>query len=370
MPLEIQIGQVLEGSYLANQNDLVGLETALNFVRNRSVLVKANIDCSLLPGCPEKARKTIIQLVMIEWGILGLSSSTAGLFLANHYQALGPYFGSVDGHNWPNDPLAKAPAPLESIFHQMLLRMTELMSHGKLSSVSMLDLPAFGSKIAWLKKHHRREPNWPTEMNFATYNKSEKKTPEFFKGYKILLTHWESYSNKVYQKDPLARFTPEMKSNYYLNFTNHIRADWSSFLTASHGSFKTASNQTLPIWNEVAKKLFNATHISNDKSGKGLYDKLIMQCGFREEISKKKHFDLKGGCSSFHPTLTTNGMCHSFNSDNTSNIWQSSNITKFFSSMFPGIQSQKKFQLQDDGMFLNIAIEIISGNQNSISLKK
>ena len=361
MPLEIQIGQVLDASYLliplGKGNNL---ETALNFVKNKAALMKADIDCFLLPGCPEKARKIIIQLIMIEWGILGLGSSTPGLFLANHFQALGPYFGNVDGHNWPNDPLAKAPTSLESVFHQKMLRMTELISHGKLSSVSMLDLPAFGSKIAWLKKHHKREPNWPTEMNFAIHNNSEKNMPEFFKTYKTLLTHWENFNVKVYLNDPLATLTPEMKVNQFLNFTNHIRADWSTFLIAMHGSFKTASNQTLPIWNDIAKKLFSTSHISNDISGKGLYDKVIMQCGFREDMSKKNKFNVKGGCNSFHPTLTTNGMCHSFNSEISSNIWQSSNITKSFATTFPLEQSEKKFRRQNDapndGMFLNIML--------------
>ena len=354
MPLEIQIAQVLDASYLIPFGK-GGVDIALNFVRNKSYSVKSDLDCSLIPGCPEKARKTIIQLLMIEWGIFGLGSSTAGLFLADHYQALGPYFGSVDGHNWPSDPLAKTPAPLESAFHQKMLRMTELMSHGKLSSVSMLDLPAFGSKIAWLKKRHKREPNWPTEMNFAIYNKSEKNMQEFFRKYKTLLTHWENFIMKVYQNDPLTTFTPEMKVSQSLDFTNHIKADLTSFLIAIHGSFKTASNKTLPIWNEVAKKLFKAQHISEDMSGKGLHDKLIMQCGFREDMSKKKQFNLKGGCDSFHPTLTTNGMCYSFNSEITSNIWKSSNITKSISNIFPWKRSEKKFQRQYDGMFLNIA---------------
>ena len=357
MPLEIQIAQQVDASYLLPFGK-GGLDIALNFVKSKPTLNKTYMDCSLLPGCQKKARKTIIQLMMVDWGIFGLGSSTAGLFLANHYQDLGPYFGDVDGHDWPNNPLAKAPAPLESVFHQVLLKMTELMSHGKLSTVSMLDLPAFGSKIAWLKKNHKREPNWPTEMNFAIHNKTEKNMPEVFKNYKTLLTHWENYIMKVYRKDPMTMFTPEMKVNTFLSFTNHIRADLSTFLFAIHGSFKTASEQTLPIWKEVAKKLFNATHISSDKLGKGLYDKLIMQCGFREDMSKKEHFNLKGGCDSFYPTLTTNGMCHSFNSEISSNIWQSSNITNSFSTTFPREQSEKKFQRQNDapndGMFLDI----------------
>ena len=60
MPLEIQIGQVLDASYLliplGKGNNL---ETALNFVKNKAALMKADIDCFLLPGCSEKASKII-----------------------------------------------------------------------------------------------------------------------------------------------------------------------------------------------------------------------------------------------------------------------------------------------------------------------
>ena len=44
---------------------------------------------------------------------------------------------------------------------------TNLWSQGKMENVSILDLPAFGSKIPQLKKSHSKEPNWPIETNFA-----------------------------------------------------------------------------------------------------------------------------------------------------------------------------------------------------------
>ena len=37
---------------------------------------------------------------MIEWGIYGLGESTAGMFLAFYYSAVGPYFGNEDGKGW------------------------------------------------------------------------------------------------------------------------------------------------------------------------------------------------------------------------------------------------------------------------------
>ena len=330
MPLEIEIGQVLDASYLP-PNGPGGLETALNFVKNKANLTKANIDCSLLPRCLEKARKTIIQLIMIEWGILGIGSSTAGLFLANHYQALGPYFGNVDSHNWPNEPLAKEPSPLESAFHEKMVKMTELMSPRKPLNISLLDLPAFGSNIAWLKKHHKREPNWPTEMNFAILQKSKNHMPEVFKSYKKLLSDWENYMIKVILKDPLATFTSEMKFSQFFSFTSHIKEDFATFLVAIHGSFLSASSETLPIWRKVANDLFGTKNVLKRPSSKALYDNLIMQCGFKEDILKQEKV---GRCQLFEPSLTTNGLCYSFNGETTSNTWKSTEVTNSMSKLF------------------------------------
>ena len=330
MPLEIQIGQVLDASFLP-PNGPGGLETALNFVKKKSALMEADINCSLLPGCPERARKTILQLILIEWGVLGVGSSTAGLFLANHYQALGPYFGDVDGHNWPNEPLVKAPSPLESAFQNKMVKMTQLMSLGKLSNISLLDLPAFGSNIPWLKKHHKREPNWPTEMNFAIQQKSTNNMPEIFKSYKTMLTHWENYMMEFYRNNPLATFTPEMKVSPYLSFTNHIKDDFETFLVAIHGSFLSASSETLPIWTKVANDLFGTKNVLNRTSGKALYDNLIIQCGFKEDILKQKKED---HCQLFEPSLTTNGLCYSFNGETTSNTWKSTEVTDSMNKIF------------------------------------
>ena len=343
MPLEIQIGQLLDVSYLSPFGP-GSLQIALNFVKNKSASMQTDVDCSLLPGCPEKARKTVIQLIMIEWGILGLGSSTPGLFLAEYYKFLGPYFGSVYGHNWPNDPLAKAPTPLESVFHLKMQRMTELMSHGKLSNVSLLDLPAFGSNIAWLRKSHKREQNWPTEMNYAIHNNHDKNIPEAFKSYKIQLTQWEKYMNKVYRKAPLPSFTPKMKVNQFFNFTKHITKDITTFLSAIHGSFLTASNETLPIWINVSKDLFSSKNVLDGTSGKSSYDKLIMQCGFKEDILKQKKAVTDAGCQLFTTSLTTNGLCYSFNGETTSNTWKSSEVTNSIEELFHMRKSTEVFE--------------------------
>ena len=87
-------------------------------------------------------------------GILELGDLGAGLFLANHFSLVGPYFGSTDGPNWPSRPLSKEPSLQESYLHKEMMRLTAILSNGKLKNISILDLPAFAcSKIAHFEKH-------------------------------------------------------------------------------------------------------------------------------------------------------------------------------------------------------------------------
>ena len=67
----------------------------------------------------------------------------------------------------------------------------------------------------------------------------------------------------------------------------------------------------------------------------GIYDKSIIHCAFREDLRKKKFPDDNGGCEGFQPSLTTNGMCYTFNGKSTSELWKSSKMISTFDSMFP-----------------------------------
>ena len=97
-----------------------------------------------IPGCQEKARRAILQLLMmLQWGIMGFGDLAAGLFLVNHYSFIGPYFGSTDGPNWPHTPLSKDPSLQESFLHKEMMRITEVLSEGKLKHISILAFACF-----------------------------------------------------------------------------------------------------------------------------------------------------------------------------------------------------------------------------------
>ena len=69
---------------------------------------------------------------------------------------------------------------------------------------------------------------------------------------------------------------------------------------------------------------------------------MIIDCAFRENLRRKKFPDSIGGCEDFHPSLTTNGMCYTFNGKDTSDLWKSSEMIKTFSSLFPSRSKSDK----------------------------
>ena len=108
------------------------------------------------------------------------------------------------------------------------------------------------------------------------------------------------------------------------------------------GSFHTASRYPFPIWNETAGKAFSHIKGDNFVKRRGVYDKIIIDCAFRESLKLKKLPDSNGGCEGFQPSLTTNGMCYTFNGKETSQLWKFSEMINTFANLFPSHSSDNK----------------------------
>ena len=117
-----------------------------------------------------------------------------------------------------------------------------------------------------------------------------------------------------------------------------------TFLIALHGSFLTASRKAVPTWRQVADESFNQTRSGHSSGKVDLYDKLVMQYAFKQNIYTKQQQDHDGGSELFTPTLTTNGLCYSFNSENYSSVWKESEVTNTFNKLFPHNNSADFFQ--------------------------
>ena len=120
-------------------------------------------------NCLERSRNIITQLKLIEWGYFGTAEATGGLYLAYHAQKLGKYFKNSYQNQWPYNPLHDQPNTLEIKLNQLLIMMTKEISKGTLNETSILDLPAYGSRILTIDNNQITKANWPNEVNFAIY---------------------------------------------------------------------------------------------------------------------------------------------------------------------------------------------------------
>ena len=128
------------------------------------------------------------------------------------------------------------PKKLEKDFHQLLTNFTFLLSNGTLENISLLDLPAFGSMPATLRKDLRKQFNWPIETDYAILKANKKVNGFVFTAYKTLLDDWSNYMGQLGKNEYANNFTPEMENNLYMNFTKIIKADMKTFLIAIAGS--------------------------------------------------------------------------------------------------------------------------------------
>ena len=141
----------------------------------------------------------------------------------------------LKGNEWPHFPLQKSPSLLEEKFDRILMNLTYIMSNQRLQNVSLLDLPAFGSKIGNLKKDQKKQPNWPTETNFALL-RSGANLSHVFVQYKTLLEHWTNHIDTLYKQDQTTSFSQNMETNEYLNFTSVITGNMETFLLTIAGT--------------------------------------------------------------------------------------------------------------------------------------
>ena len=65
-----------------------------------------------------------------------------------------------------------------------------------------------------------------------------------------------------------------------------------------------------------------------------------MKCSFQDELSKVSKTE---GCRGFRPTITSNGMCYTFNGDSVNKIWRLSEVMQTFNNMFPQGNIQNEY---------------------------
>ena len=239
MSIQTEFEQILQDIEL-EPRATKGLEHAIAFIKNASSPSNHSLPCFEIKGCLEGSREVVIRLKMINLGMYGLGAASAGAFLAYHHSMLGPYFGDIDGNEWPHIPLHKEPTSLEDDFNQLLTNITFMMSNETLKNISLVDLPAFGSSIVTLRKELKKQYLWPIKLNFALLKTNPAiNMTQIFMSYKTLTEDWSNYMDQLDNKGNAKFFTTTMENNQYLNFTSFIKADMKTFLTALAGNTTT-----------------------------------------------------------------------------------------------------------------------------------
>ena len=86
-------------------------------------------------------------------------------------------------------------------------------------------------------------------------------------------------------------------------------------------------------------------HNFDNKTKKGQYDKLAMQCAFKQNsLNERMSINLDGGCSLFHPTMTTQGVCHAFNDLSLQKVWLPNELMDRFEKYYEVEHRDELFQ--------------------------
>ena len=118
---------------------------------------------------------------------------------------------------------------------------------------------------------------------------------------------------------------PQFPSNPF-DFTRYINDDHLTYLQVymhSHPSVKDNPKMNL-VWQKAAERIFGDTLDNRIVHGNGLFDKLFLDCSFNGQFLMAGK-PLAENCDMFQPSLTSNGLCSSFNTNFTpSSIWSNS----------------------------------------------
>ena len=71
-----------------------------------------------------------------------------------------------------------------------------------------------------------------------------------------------------------------------------------------------------------------------------------MECAFKQSLLKEKTslFDMEGSCDLFESTVTSQGICHTFNGLKLSELWKPNIGTNSFEKAFPSNHRDEYFQ--------------------------
>ena len=108
----------------------------------------------------------------------------------------------------------------------------------------------------------------------------------------------------------------------------------------------TPQTGTRDVWNKTARALFTGKkelQLEEVLGRKQLYNKMIIDCAFKQDLKRRIEPNLKGGCDEFYFSLTTNGLCYTFNGKNQRDLWEPSEALDVLVDNYPQGEADKNF---------------------------
>ena len=315
-----------------------------------------NIDekCSKIDPCYKKIEGSMRSIYALSY-LASVPPKSPGQYLSYHREMFDDAESNYmnEDKEWPNQ-LACKPGHQSLLFNKYFEKVVSELSSGEIKGESILDMPGFGSMIDSFEYNLDWNYPWSNQLNMALYNYltsennfswTNNSHTEIDDEGRKLKKLW-----KLYMKEPETNISPyNMQKNNFFNFTDKIDRNLPRFLKIYASSFRTNTNQntTMTFWRDLARKLFqNLIKIESTDFIKnpGYYENLIMDCVFREPLLSHKP-NLIESCGELYHSLTSNGVCHSFNGYSVSKLWKDSRIVQSFGSIFEGSKEEdKKFR--------------------------
>ena len=338
------------------------IKPVLDELSNQATTLEGN--CSKGENCWLIVEKMLRSMTLLTSDLQTKPPKSPGLYLAYHIGSLMSTKFIKDNTlgQWPYSTFTKKPSNQAFTLNDYLMNATFELSNHYLKQISILDLPSFGSMFNSFEQHFNSpgevcDPLWSSQLNnalrihFTDNNCSPISwNPQYCKTY--WRKEWKTLINKEcvnlkklwreYMLDPEENeFPPLTQNNTLFNFTSYIKDDMLTFLAVYAASAKSNPNQNISktIWGDVARKIFSKTNTDSDVTENGYYDKLIVDCSFKESLNSHEHNSIDG-CPHFYYSLTSNGLCQTFNGVEASQAWIDSEIIQSFTNLFGGFHDQ------------------------------
>ena len=143
---------------------------------------------------------------------------------------------------------------------------------------------------------------------------------------------------------------PTRKGSFF-DFTDIIKKDLQTFIISQVLSQHSTSEDSVALLQSTAEEVFKDFNDVEFIKENGFYHQLIMDCAYMKPLLlKQSPKSLSEGCLYFKRSLTSNGLCHTFNGKKPSKLWKQSAITNIIEDKLMSAHDDDDFKFRGTGV--------------------